>query len=250
MQFSICAAAQRQRGIVRTSLSSMKKIWIVLAALFLSSILACAQDRPSWEIFVGYQYTYANTHLMEDTGNAMASAYGNSLTLDHNLTMTGANLSFQRNVGKRWAAVLDLGGMRANKDVDISQIFQLLGYIPGGSSQTSTFTQTFYHVMVGPQYDLLKIHRAQIFVRAMGGGARTILTMDDTTRKALTFLAPKYKTTTTDPAVIAGAGVQYRVYHNIFVRGTADYVHPFSSSSQNYFRITGGIGLERLGRLF
>ena len=226
----------------------MKKTWIVLAALFLSSILACAQDRPSWEVFVGYQYTYANTHVMEDTGNAMDSAYGNTLTVDHNLTMTGANLSFQRNVGKRWAAVLDLGGMRANKDVDISQIFQLLGYIPGGSSQTSTFTQTFYHVMVGPQYDLLKIHRAQIFVRAMGGGARTILTMDDTTRKALTFLAPKYKTTTTDPAVMVGAGVEYPVFRHFFIRASGDYIRPFSTSTQNYLRVSAGIGINKLGK--
>jgi hypothetical protein len=44
--------------------------------------------------------------------------------------------------------------------------------------------------------------------------------------------------------------VQYRVYHHIFVRGTGDYIHQFSNSTQNYFRITGGIGLERLGNLF
>jgi len=226
----------------------MKKTWIVFAALFLSSVLACAQDRPTWEIFGGYQYTYANTRVMEDTANAMASVYGNSLTVDHNLTMTGGNATFQRNVGKRWAAVLDIGGMRGTKDVDISQIFQLLGYIPGGSTQASTFTNTFYHVMLGPQYDLVKIHRAQIFVRAMGGGARTILTMDDTTRKALTFLAPKYKTTTTDPAVMIGAGVQYPVFRHFFIRASGDYIHPFSNSTQNYLRVSAGIGIDKIGK--
>jgi len=226
----------------------MKKTWIVFAALFLSSVLACAQDRPSWEIFGGYQYTYANTRVMEDTANAMANVYGNSLTVDHNLTMTGGNATFQRNVGKRWAAVLDIGGMRGTKDVDISQIFQLLGYIPGGSTQASTFTNTFYHVMLGPQYDLVKIRRAQIFVRAMGGGARTILTMDDTTRKALTFLAPKYKTTTTDPAVMIGAGVQYPVFRHFFIRASGDYIHPFSTSTQNYLRVSAGIGIDKIGK--
>jgi hypothetical protein len=74
--------------------------------------------------------------------------------------------------------------------------------------------------------------------------------MDDTTRKALNFLVPKFQTTTTDPAVVAGTGVQYRVYRRIFIRGTADYIHPFSSSSQNYLRVTGGIGWERLGKLW
>jgi len=74
--------------------------------------------------------------------------------------------------------------------------------------------------------------------------------MDDTTRKALNFLVPTYKTTNTDPAVMAGAGVESVVWRHIFVRASADYIHPFSTSTQNYLRISAGVGIERVGRLF
>jgi hypothetical protein len=230
--------------------SSMKKTRVAVVVLLLFSSFAFAQDRPKWEIFGGYQYTYSDVGIIQDLGTSIANVYHQSVSLDHTFTMTGGNFSIQKNAGKRWAAVLDIGGMSGTKDGDLSQYFQLLGYIPPGTTQLSTFRSTVYTITGGPQFNLLKIHGAQVFVRGMGGAGRSVLGMDDTTRKALNFLVPKFKTTTTDPAVIAGAGVQYRVYHNIFVRGTADYVHPFSSSSQNYFRITGGIGLERLGRLF
>jgi hypothetical protein len=228
----------------------MKKTCVASFVLFFFSTLALAQDRPKWEIFGGYQYTYSDYGPIQDAATAIANNYGQSVSVDHNLTMTGGNFSIQKNVGKRWAAVLDIGGMNGTKDADLSQYFQLLGYIPGGSTQLSTFRTTVYTITGGPQFNLLKFHQAQVFVRGMGGASRSVLGMDDTTRKALNFLVPKFRTTTTDPAVMAGAGVQYPVWRRIFVRATADYVHPFSTSSQNYLRVTGGIGLERLGRLF
>jgi len=229
--------------------SSMKKTCVAVVLLLLSAS-AFAQDRPKWEIFGGYQYTYSDYGIIQDVGTSIANVYTQSISLDHTLTMTGGVFSIQKNVGKRWAAVLDIGGMQGKKDADLSQYFQLLGYVPPGTTQLSNFRSTVYTITAGPQFNLLKIHGAQVFVRGLGGAARNALGMDDTTRKALNFLVPKFKTTTTDPAVLAGAGVQYRVYHHIFVRGTADFVHPFSTSSQNYLRVTGGIGLERLGNLF
>ncbi|MGC2197462.1 MAG: outer membrane beta-barrel protein [Terriglobales bacterium] len=228
----------------------MRKTWIVLFVLFLSPAFASAQDRPSWEIFGGYQYTYSDYGVIQDAANAMGNVLGQSLSADHNLTMTGANATFQKNIGKRWAAALDIGGMSGTKEVDLSQFFQLLGYIPGGSTQTSIFTPTVYTVMVGPQYNMWKFRGLQIFVRGMGGASRSALTMDDTTKKALTFLAPKYRTTTTDPAVMAGAGAQYPVYRHIFIRASADYIHPFSTATQNYLRISAGIGIDKIAKLF
>ena len=232
------------------SFSSMKKTCAVVVALLLLSAFAVAQDRPKWEIFGGYQYTYSDYGPIQDVGTAIANNYNQSVSLDHTLTMTGGVFSIQKNVGKRWAAVLDIGGMSGTKDADLSQYFQLLGYVPPGTTQLSTFHSTIYSITGGPQFNLFQIHGAQVFVRGLGGASRSVLSMDDTTRKALNFLVPKFQTTTTDPAVLAGVGAQYLVYHNIFIRGTADYIHPFSNSSQNYFRITGGIGLQRLGRLF
>jgi len=231
------------------SFSSMKKTCVAVVLLLLS-VSALAQDRPKWEIFGGYQYTYSDYGPIQDVGTSIANIYNQSVSLDHTLTMTGGVFSIQKNVGKRWAAVLDIGGMSGTKDADLSQYFQLLGYVPPGTTQLSTFHSTVYSITGGPQFNLLQIHGAQIFVRGLGGASRSALGMDDNTRKALNFLVPKFKTTITDPAVLAGVGVQYRVYHHIFVRGTGDYIHPFSNSTQNYFRITGGIGLERLGNLF
>ena len=228
----------------------MKKTSIAVGALFLFSTFSLAQDRPKWEVFGGYQYTYSDYGVIQDVGNAIANAYSQTTTVDHTFTMTGGDGSIQKNIGKRWAAILDVGGMSGTKDADLSQYFQLLGYISNGTTQLSNFRSTVYTITGGPQLNLFKVRGLQVFVRGTGGAARSVLAMDDTTRKALTFLAPKYRTTTTDPAVMAGAGVQYPVIRHFFIRASADYIHPFSSSSQNYLRISAGIGLERLGRLF
>jgi Outer membrane protein beta-barrel domain len=228
----------------------MRKTWIFLAALFLPCVFASAQERPSLEVFGGYQYTYSDYGVIQDTANAMGNVLGQPVSVDHNLTMTGGNVTLQKNIRKRWAAVLDIGGMSGTKTVDLSQYFQLLGYIPNGDTQVSTFTPTVYTIMGGPQYDLWKFRQLQVFVRGMGGASRSVLSMDATTRQALTFLAPKYRTTTTDPTVMGGAGVQYPVFRHIFVRASADYIHPFSTSSQNYLRISAGVGIGRLGKWF
>jgi len=228
----------------------MRKTCAAVVALFVFSTVAFCQERAKWEIFGGYQYTYSDYGVIQDVGTALANNYGESVSVDHNLTMTGGDFSIQKNVGKRWAAVLDLGGMTGTKDADLSRYFQLLGYITSGTTQLSTFRPTVYTITGGPQFNLWKFRELQVFVRGMGGASRSALGMDDTTRKALNFLVPKFKTTTTDTAVMGGAGVQYPVYRHIFIRATADYVHPFSSSTQNYLRISAGVGLERIGRLF
>lgn len=228
----------------------MRKTWIVLAALFLSPVLAGAQDRASWQIFGGYQYTYSDYGPIQDAATAMGNVYSLAVPADHTFTMTGGNFTIQKNIGKKWSGAMDIGVMRGTKIIDLTQIFQLLGYISQSGSQSATFNPSVYTLMFGPQYDVWNVRRVHVFVRGMGGASRSVLSMDDTTRKALNFLAPTFKTTTTDPAVMAGAGVESRVYRHIFVRGSADYVHPFSSGSQNYLRLSGGVGIERIGRLF
>ena len=252
----------------------MNKTWTVVAALLLSCVLASAQTspatptppaqttsagqtassaqaassapkRPSWEFFVGYQYTYSDYGPMQDLGNAIANSYGETVSYDHNVTMTGGNLTAQKNIGKRWAAAIDIGAFSGTKNADLSRYFQLLGYIPNNITQESTFKASLYTIMVGPQINLWSYHDAHFFVRGMGGALHNSLSTDDTTRKALDFLSPQYKTSATDVAVMGGVGMQYAVYHNIFVRASGDYIHPFSTSTQNYFRISAGIGIVR-----
>jgi hypothetical protein len=229
----------------------MRKIGIVIASLCVFSAFAPAQDRSSWEAYVGYQYTYSDYGPIQDASNAIANAFTETVNVDHKFTMTGGNAEFQKNVKHRWAAVLDVGGMYTTKNVDLSRYFQLLGYIPSSATQLSTFTPIVYTITAGPQVDLWKRGQLQVFARVFGGASRSVLSMDTTTRQALSFLAPKFKTTTTDPAVIAGGGAQYPVpfMKHLFFRGTADFVHPFSSGSQqNYLRITGGIVINKLGK--
>jgi hypothetical protein len=228
----------------------MRKTWIVLAAFFLFPALVRAQDRAAWQIFGGYQYTYSDYGPIQDAATAMGNVYSLAVPADHTFTMTGGNFTIQKNIGKRWSGAMDIGVMRGTKMVDLSQIFQLLGYISSSGTQNATFNPSFYTLTFGPQYDVWNYRRVHVFVRGMGGASRSVLSMDDTTRKALNFLAPKFKTTTTDPAVMAGAGVEAVVYRHIFVRASGDYIHPFSSGTQNYFRISAGVGIERVGRLF
>ena len=228
----------------------MRKTWIALAALFLSPVLARAQDRAAWQIFGGYQYTYSDYGPIQDAATAMGNVYSIAVPADHTFTMTGGNFTIQKNIGKRWSGAMDIGVMRGTKIDDLSQIFQLLGYISQSGSQSATFNPSLYTLMFGPQYDIWNYWRVHVFVRGMGGASRSVLSMDSSTRQALTFLAPTFKTTVTDPAVMVGGGVESRVYHHIFVRASADYIHPFSSSTQNYLRISAGVGIERPARLF
>lgn len=228
----------------------MRKTWIVLAALFLFPVLARAQDRAAWQIFGGYQYTYSDYGPIQDAATAMGNVYMIAVPADHTFTMTGGNFTIQKNIGKRWSGAMDIGVMRGTKIVDLTQIFQLLGYISSGGSQTSTFNPSVYTLMFGPQYDIWNYRRVHVFLQGMGGASRSVLSMDTTTRQALNFLVPKYKTTVTDPAVMVGAGVESVVWRHIFVRASADYIHPFSTSTQNYLRISAGVGIERPSRLF
>jgi hypothetical protein len=229
----------------------MRKIGIVIASLCFVSSFAPAQDRSSWEAYGGYQYTYSDYGPIQDASNAIANAYTETVNVDHKFSMTGGNAEFQKNVKRRWAAVLDLGGMYTDQNVDLSRYFQLLGYIPSNTTQLLTFTPIVYTVTAGPQVDVWKRGQLRVFARVFGGASRSVLSMDSTTRQALNFLAPKFKTTTTDPAVIAGGGAQYPVpfMKHLFFRGTADFVHPFSSGSQqNYLRITVGIVINKFGK--
>ena len=171
----------------------MKTTWTVAAALFFFSIFASGQDRPSWEIFGGYQYTFSDYGPIQDVGTAIASNYGQTVSVDHMFTMTGGNVTLQKNIGNHWAAAIDIGGMSASKDADLSQYFQLLGYIPNGTTQVSTFKPNVYTIMGGPQFSLWKYRNAEVFLRGMGGALRSNLSMDETTRKALNFLLPNTK---------------------------------------------------------
>jgi len=74
----------------------MKKTCAVVVALLLLSAFAVAQDRPKWEIFGGYQYTYSDYGPIQDVGTAIANNYNQSVSLDHTLTMGGVSSAFRR----------------------------------------------------------------------------------------------------------------------------------------------------------
>lgn len=226
----------------------MSKRGVLAASVILFSVLGFSQERSSWEAYVGYQWTYSDYGPIQDVATAIASPYGETVSVDHKFPMTGANATLQKNIGKRWSAAVDIGGMYADKTVDLSRYFQLLGYIPAGSTQISTFTPKVYTITFGPQLDVWKRGNTKVFVRGMGGALRSSLSMDTTTRQALTFLAPNFKSNTTDPAVMVGGGAQYHLLKHLFLRASGDYIHGFSNSSHNYLRASGGIVIDRLGK--
>jgi|GEM_PF-3553832 hypothetical protein len=226
----------------------MRKTWVLAAAVFSLCSLGFGQERPSWEIYLGYQWTYSDYGPLQDVATAIASPYGQTISVAHKFSMTGANATLQKNIRKRWSAAVDIGGMYTQTSADLSRFFQLLGYIPPGATQPSTFTPTVYTITFGPQVDIWKKGYTRVFVRGMGGALRSSLSMDTTTRQALTFLAPNFKTNTTDPAAMAGGGVEYHLLKHLYLRGSGDYIHGFSNSSHNYLRVSGGIAIDKFGK--
>jgi len=226
----------------------MRKPGIFAAAVCLLSTFGFGQGRPSWEAYLGYQWTYSDYGPIQDVANAISNPYNETVSVNHKFSMTGANATFQKDIGAKWSAAVDIGGMHTQQNADLSRYFQLLGYIPAGSTQLSTLTPTVYTVTFGPQVDVWKRGNTKVFVRGMGGAVRSSLAVDTTTRQALTFLAPKFKTSTTDPGVMVGGGAQYHLLKHLFLRGSADYIHAFSSSTQNYIRLSVGIALDKFGK--
>ena len=226
----------------------MRKTWIAAVSVLLLSICSFGQNRSSWEAYVGYQWTYSDYGPIQDVATAIASPYNETISVDHKFSMTGGNLTLQKNIGVKWSAAMDIGGMYTQQSVDLSRYFQLLGYIPAGSTQLSTFNPVVYTITFGPQVDVWKRGNAKIFVRGMGGALRSQLSMDDTTRQALNFLAPKFKSSTTDPAVMVGGGLQYHLLKHLYLRASGDFIHSFSTSTQNYIRASGGIVIDKLGK--
>jgi len=226
----------------------MRKTWVAAAAVLLFSACCFGQERPSWEAYIGYQWTYSDYGPIQDVATAIASPYNQTISVDHKFPMTGANLTLQKNFGEKWSAAIDIGGMYTQQSVDLSQYFQLLGYIPAGSTQLSTFTPTVYTLTFGPQRVVWKNGHTSVFVRGMGGALRSQLSMDTTTRQALNFLAPTFKSSTTDPAVMVGGGAQYHLLKHLFLRASGDYIHAFSHSTQNYIRVSAGIAIDKLGK--
>jgi len=232
----------------------MRKTCFVGASLCLLSVLACAQEHPTWEIYGGYQFVRADFGVIQDAARALNAPYGRpNTTVGHRLNLTGANVSLQRNFAGRWGGIIDIGSMNGPIDVDLSAVMQSLGYIPHGSTYISTFQPTLYTATAGPQFTPWRSHKLQPFLRAMGGMAKNNLKVDATTRNALNFLAPTYATTTKGAAVIVGGGAEYPLplIKHVSLRVCGDYIVSFlPNGRQTYLRATGGLVFRRVGRLF
>ena len=230
----------------------MKKSWWSGLFLLAVTVPGWAQKPASWEIFGGYQYTRADFGVIQDTVRALNAPYGRpDATAPHTLTLTGGTLSLQKNFSPRWAGMIDFGGAFGPIDVDLSPVMLSLGYIPHGTTYTSTMEPTVYTLTAGPQFNLKKIGQTQIFARILGGGAQSQLKVDALTRNALNFLAPTYATRVNSPAAIMGIGLQHPVFRQFDLRASADYVITFfGSNRESYIRVSAGVVLRRPGRLW
>jgi hypothetical protein len=224
--------------------------------LWMLAIFAGAQEHPNWEIYGGYQFVRADFGPIQDAVRVLNAPYGRpNVAADHKLNLTGGILSLQKNFSGRWGGIVEIEAMNGPIDVDTSAVMQSLGYIPHGSSFTSTFLPKLYTVTAGPQFMPWRNHRFQPFFRAMGGVAKSDLKVDATTRNALTFLAPTYSTSSKGAAAIVGGGVEYPlplpVVKNVAFRVGGDYVVTFlPNGRQMYMRATAGLVFRREGRLF
>lgn len=242
--------------------------------LGLLSIFALAQEQPSpqpkpprqyptWEIYGGYQFVRADFGPIQDAVRALNAPYGRpNVPVDHTLNLTGGVLSLQRNFTSRWGGIIEIGSMNGPIGVDTSAVMQSLGYIPHGTTYTSTFLPKLYTGVVGPQFTPWRNHRIQAYFRAMGGLAKDNLVADSTTKNALAFLAPTYSTSEKGAAAIFGGGVEYPLSlplpyvrnhfpKNLAIRAGGDYILTFlPSGRQTYLRATAGLVYRRHGRLF
>jgi hypothetical protein len=230
----------------------MKKSCLAGLFLIVFPVLGWAQKPASWEIFGGYQFTRADFGVVQDTVRVLNAPYGRpDVTAPHTLTLKGGTLSIQKNFSPRWAGMIDAGGAYGPIDVNLTAVMSALGYIPHGTTYTSTMEPTVYTITAGPQFNLHKIGQTQIFARVLGGGAESQLKVDALTRNALNFLAPTYQTRVKSPAVIMGVGVQHPVFRQFDLRANADYmVTFFGSNRQTYIRLSAGVVLRRPGRLW
>jgi hypothetical protein len=215
-------------------------------------------QHPTWEIYGGYQYVRADFGPIQDLVQALNTPYGRpNVSADHTLNLTGGILSLQRNFSGRWGAVVEGGVMNGPLAVDTSAVMQSLGYIPHGGTYTSTFLPKLYTVAGGPVFMPWRNHKIQPFFHAMGGMASNNLVVDQTTRNALTFLAPTYSTSSKGAGAIVGGGADYPLslpmvkVKSLSFRIGGDYIVSFlPNGRQTYLRATAGLVYRRNGRLF
>jgi len=245
----------------------MRITCLVGMTLGLLSVFAGAQqppqskpqaEHPTWEIYGGYQYVRADFGPIQDLVQALNTPYGRlNVSADHTLNLTGGILSLQRNFSGRWGAVVEGGVMNGPLGVDTSAVMQSLGYIPHEGTYTSTFLPKLYTVAGGPVFMPWRNHKIQPFFHAMGGMASNDLVVDQTTRNALTFLAPTYSTSSKAAAAIVGGGADYPLslplvkIKSLSFRIGGDYIVSFlPNGRQTYLRATAGLVYRRNGRLF
>ena len=214
-------------------------------------------EHPTWEIYGGYQFVRADFGPIQDAVRALNTPYGRpNVSADHTLNLTGGILSLQRNFSGRWGAVVEGGVMNGPLGVDTSAVMQSLGYIPHGTTYTSTFLPKLYTVTAGPVFMPWRSHKIQPFFHAMGGMANNTMVVDQTTKNALNFLAPTYSTSGKGVAIVGG-GAEYRLWlpvvkvKSLAFRIGGDYLVSFlPNGRQTYLRATAGLVYRRTGRLF
>ncbi len=228
----------------------MRLLWMLFGALALSPMAATAQSNPWWEVFTGYQFGRADfVNGPQNLANSITVPAGlPTVNAGPTLNTNGFDVSLQENSRRWWGGIADFSGNYGVRNIDLSNLAQTLGLVPPGTRAIAHFHPSAYTLAYGAQFTHRGWGRIEGFARVMAGGARSCLSPDTFSRKALLLAAPRFHPTDTSFALIAGAGLDYPWKHRLTFRVAEDYLRTFLyNDGQNNFRLSAGIDF-RFGR--
>lgn len=228
----------------------MLKKWYLSAFVLLTCLNAVAQNTPiytpEWELQAGYQFAHNDIGAAQNFADAITVPLGlPSISVGRTMTSNGGEFSFQQNVASWWGGIVDFSGTMANKKVDVSEAAVAAGLVPLGTRVVAGFKPTVYTVTAGPQFAYRKHQRIEPFARLLFGVAHGDLSPDDATAPVLKALAPSFKTTETNFAMMAGVGVDYVLRKYVALRGAWDFQRTYLfDEHQANFRFTAGVNFR------
>ena len=228
----------------------MRLVLTLFGVFALSPIATTAQSNPWWEVYTGYQFGRADfVNGPQNLANSITVPAGlPAVNAGPTLNTNGFEFSVQENSSRWWGGIADFSGQYGVRNIDASGLAQALGLVPAGTRVIAHFHPSAYTLAYGPQFTHRGWGSLEGFARVMAGGARSYLSPDTFSRKALTLAAPRFNSDGTSFALIAGAGFDYPWKHRIVFRIAEDYIRTFLyNDGQNNFRLSGGIAF-RFGR--
>jgi hypothetical protein len=200
------------------------------------SVTCRAQDTPTWELHVGYQFAGYQSEQLRSLVNSLTATIGSpSANVSAYVNTNGWDSSGQENLNDWFGGIFDVSGGYGRKRVYFNQ--------SNGLRIPVDFRVSTYTFGEGPQFTFRKGARVQPFARVIFAGTYSYASHNAFTMNPLVSGAaiPKYASDLAF-AAIGGGGMDYRLSHHSYLRVGGDYIHTsFAGGAQNNFRVTAGI---------